>query len=109
MSNVLIPTVANELAYSIRTTLSGSDFVFAFEFNQAEGFWYFDLLDASEAPIVQGVKVVLDFPLLVDVTDPRRPLGDIVALDSTGKGIDAGQDDLSPPTPRVSLVYLDTP
>lgn len=100
----VIPTRTDVAAYTLRVDLTGVEFLFEFRFNDRESFWYFDLADALAAPIVQGVKVVLGVPLLRNVVDVRRPVGDLFAIDQSNADLEAGESDLGD---RVLFVYED--
>lgn len=83
-----IPTSTTFPFYSQTTTLDGQDYVFRFLWNQREGTWFFSLLDADEDPIVEGLKVVVNLPLLRLVTDERKPPGVLLAVDTTAPEVD---------------------
>lgn len=102
MSTGVLPVRSDTPAYQFRTDLNGSEYVFDFSFNARDDHWYFDLSDADLSPIVQGVRVVCNWPLLFYVTDPRCPYGEIYAIDTTGQDQDPGRDDLGA---RVVMTY----
>ncbi len=77
-----IPTSTTLSDYRQTTSLDGRDYIFRFLFNQREGTWFFSLADEEDAPIVEGVKVIVQLPLLRLVTDARRPPGILLALDT---------------------------
>lgn len=83
-----IPTSTTFAFYSQTTTLDGQDYVFRFLWNQREGTWFFSLFDADEDPIVEGLKVVVNLPLLRLVTDERKPPGVLLAVDTTAPEVD---------------------
>lgn len=91
--------------YSQRTVLDGREYLLLFRWNQREGRWYLTISDQDGAPIVSGVKIVVNFPLITNrIVDARRPPGEIFATDTTGADIDPGLDDLGS---RVVLIYID--
>lgn len=109
-----IPTSTTFPLYSQTTTLDGVDYVLRFLWNQREGSWFFSLLDADEDPIVEGLKVVVNLPLLRLVTDERKPPGVLLAVDTTAPevdraagekvlALDPGLEDLGE---RVLLLYF---
>jgi hypothetical protein len=77
-----VPTSTELTDYRQTTTLDGRDYVFRFLWNQREGTWFFSLFDEEDDPIVQSVKVTVQLPLLRLVTDPRKPPGILLALDT---------------------------
>lgn len=100
-----IPTSTELPSYVQRLTLEGREYVLAFDWNEREGRWFFDLLDSEEEPLAAGLKVVVGFPLLRRrKTDPRLPPGDFFAIDNSGTGRDPGFEELGA---RVVLCYLE--
>lgn len=100
-----IKTSTTDPDYTQRTILDGVEYILAFRWNGRAAKWFFSLYDQSGDPIVEGVKVVADFPLLRPVSDTRKPPGDLIALDTTGEGRDPGLGELGD---RVILTYLDS-
>ena len=93
--------------FDLRVTLDDVDFVLRFEWNQREEKWYLTVSDADEDAILSGVKVVADYPLLTLAKhDSRCPAGQLLAVDSSGEGLDPHFSDLSGETPRVLLMYV---
>lgn len=86
-----------------RTALDGVEYVLQFDWNDRQKRWSFSLADQDEVPIVSGVTLVADWPLLSLVTDARRPLGELVAWDTSGAGLDPGLADLGD---RVQFTYV---
>lgn len=84
--------------------LDGTSFRMALRFNNRDGYWYLSLYTSQDEPIVQGRKVVLDFPLWARYVDPRLPPGQVLAVDTSGVGEEAGEFDLGA---RVQLVYVE--
>jgi hypothetical protein len=99
-----IPTSTELPSYVQRTTLEGREYVLAFDWNEREGRWFFDVLDSEETPLAVGLKVVVGFPLLRRKTDPRLPPGDFLAIDTSDTGADPGFAELGG---RVRLCYLE--
>lgn len=98
---ITIP-VSTEPLFSQVTTLSGQDFILTFAWNPREGAWYLDIADQDGVAIVLSRKVVVDFPLVTRCTDPRRPAGVLMAIDTTNMGRDPQLDDFGT---RVHLIY----
>ena len=71
-----------------------SGYVIDLRWNERAGAWFMDLLDENEDPIRMGIKVVLGTWLGRRSIDPRFPAGAILAVDTSGAGLDAGLDDL---------------
>lgn len=105
MTAQIIPVRNDVPAYTMRVDLSGVEFVLGFRFNERDSFWYMEILDATNEPIVSGIRVVLGIALLRNSVDLRRPVGELMAIDQTNSGEEcstvAGFGD------RVLLVYSD--
>ena len=92
---------------SVRVTLDGAEYVLSLAFSQREGKWYLSLADANEDAIISGVKVVANYPLTVLARhDARCPPGELMAVDTSGQGLDPFYNDLSGDDPRVILTYV---
>ena len=104
MATRIIPTRSDLGAYFFQIELDRIVFTLRFQFNDREGFWYFDLIGADAQVIRGSIKVVSNFPLLRLITDLARPPGEIIALDTTGQGIEATLESLGS---EVLLAYED--
>jgi len=89
--------------YTQRVTLDGVGYLFRFDWNGREGRWYFDLGDLNESWIVTGIKVIANWPLFRRVSDPRKPKGDLLAVDFSGMG--GEPPDFYDLGRRVKLIY----
>jgi hypothetical protein len=101
---VFIPTSSDVPLYTQRLTLDGQEFLFRFDWNERTGRWYFGIYSIDELPLVTGVKLVADWPLLHRCSNPDLPKGDLLAVDfSPLAGEPPGFVDLGN---RVRLVYF---
>lgn len=67
------------------------------------GAWFLTILDEPGETIIAGaVKLVCNWPLFRVLAD-REPAGYLIAVDTSGAGIDPGLDDLGT---RVVLDYI---
>lgn len=81
--------------YSQRARLDERDYTMRFQWNQRAGRWFFSLFDAEDEPILQGVKLVANFPILrYWHHDPRCPAGELWVHDLTGDGSPPGFEEL---------------
>lgn len=64
-----IPTQPGIPHYTQQTELDGKTYTLEFEFIEREGFWMLHLGDQDGNPLVCGIKLVPDWPLL------RRDMG----------------------------------
>lgn len=88
MTILRVPTSTELSSYVQRTSFDGRDFVLFFQFNQRLGRWFVDIADQDESPIVSGVRLVTNSPFIRSVTDPRRPVGELLVADLQGGGSD---------------------
>lgn len=100
---VTLPVLLDVPFFSIECQLDGTLYSFTFRWNDRLSQWSFDLADAEDDPIVSGIAVVVDFPLMRRSVDARMPPGALFAVDTTGEGADPGETDLGR---RVQLVYF---
>ena len=97
--------------YRLNTSLDGKDgpvtpYIFDVRWNERDQAWYFDLLDGSETIIASGLKIVLGAYIGRTTQHAFFKTGALVAIDTTGQGLDAGFDDLGT---RVKLFRLTLP
>jgi hypothetical protein len=91
--------------YRKRVEFDGSTFLLDLAWNARAGSWYLSLFDAAETPLVVGITVVPNRPLLKRFrATPGMPAGDLVAFDLTETITKPGYDELGP---VVSLVYVE--
>lgn len=91
-------------AYEFTIDLDGRVYRLGFAWNARAGAWSMDLGTEAGEPLVMGLKVVANWPLLDRYADPRLPPGVLMSVDTSGDGIDPGRDDLGD---RVRIVYLE--
>jgi hypothetical protein len=102
---ILIPTeFAGESHIEQRTALSGRDYVLRFDWNQRDGHWFLGLYQPSGAPIITGLKLVVNWPLLGARTETLRPPGELLVVDTRGLDEDPGFADLGV---RHALIYVE--
>jgi hypothetical protein len=106
MTEYLVPTSPGVPYYSQTTKLDGRDFFLRFAFNEREVAWYLSIYDEQRVPLLLGIKLVVNWPLLRHYHyDPRIPPGELMALDLTGDGATPGLDELGEGK-RVELHYF---
>ncbi len=103
MTTALIPVSPTAPHFSQQTALDGTTYLLDFDWNEREGAWYFGISTAEGDPIAVGRRVCASWPLLRNVVDARRPVGEIFPTDSGPDGIDPAFADLGT---RVTLVYV---
>ncbi len=58
-----------------RVVLSGTPYLIRFSYNATKDYWKFSLFDIQSTPIIQGVKIVPNFPLNVFYGVAQLPFG----------------------------------
>jgi hypothetical protein len=88
--------------FSQEVELSGVTYALQFEWNDRDQSWAFGVSDVDGVVLAQGLPVRVGFPLLARIRVAGLPPGSIEAIDTSGRGIEAGFADLGA---RVVLVY----
>lgn len=104
MATVIIPTSTTETSYTLTVELDGIDYGMRLHWSEREEAWYLDLYTASDALLIGALRVVADWPLLMHVPASKRPPGELLAVDTTGSGVDPGVSELGE---RVVLAYVE--
>ena len=58
-----------------RVLLDGTEYLLRFTWNDTKGRWYFGIYTVLREPIVQGLKLVPQFPINMQYIDKRLPSG----------------------------------
>ena len=84
MATLRIPTTP-DVAYSQqKTRLDGRDYILRFAYNERTERWYLSILDDQEEPLVMGIKLVANWPLLRSYQwDERVPPGELMVMSLT--------------------------
>lgn len=108
MSLLIIPTTPGTPYFRQKTTLEGREFLLGFSYNQRIGRWYLSLYDETEAPLLLGLKLMTNRPLLRHYrADTRLPPGELIAVASDGSHGPPAIDELGEGK-RVELLYLES-
>lgn len=106
MATLIVP-VATDPFQSFRVRLDGTDYLLSLAYNQREDRIYLSLADNEENPIVSGIKVIANYPLLFRHRfDTRIPPGDLFAFDTTSDGSPPGLGELGEGL-RCQLTYME--
>jgi len=90
-----ITRIAQNLGnFRFQIELDTTVFILVFKFNTRADVWYFDLLQSNGTPIKYGIKVTTGFPWLRQIAASIRPLGDLLAIDSSQQDLEADFDSL---------------
>lgn len=108
MSSLIIPTTPGEPYYRQKTTLEGREYILGFSYNQRIERWYLSIYDETEAPLLLGLKLMTNRPLLRHYrADTRLPPGELMAIASDGSTEPPTLNELGE-NKRVELVYLES-
>lgn len=94
--------------FEAKALLDGVIYTLVFRWNVRASAWYLDIWDEQGDQgtlFAAGVRVVCNYPLCAYFTG-RQPPGHLVAVDTSGQGLDPGIDDIGGPTARVRLYYM---
>lgn len=106
MSVLLIPTSADPYQTQ-KVRLDGTDYLLSLSYNQREDRLYLSLADDEENPIVSGIKVLANFPMLFRYRyNPAVPAGEIFAFDLTTDGSPPSLAELGEGL-RCELTYIE--
>jgi hypothetical protein len=103
---VQLPVVQEGPHFSFNCELDGVTYGFSFRWNDRDSAWFLDIADGGGTPMLSGIRVVINLLLLRairGVSGLALPPGDLIALDTTGQGLDAAFEDLGR---RVQILYL---
>jgi hypothetical protein len=101
---VTIPTFANPF-YSEVVSLDGQGFLLNFTYNQRCDCWYLSIATTDGIDLLNGVKILSNWPLLKQCADNRLPPGEIVSMSATIDVTPARLADLGPGG-RCTLYYV---
>jgi hypothetical protein len=106
MGVLTIPVRAGVPHQRLFVELEGTSYGFELRWNERAGCWAIDFLDRDGSALLAGKRVALGIPLAARAAhDSALPPGQLVAIDTTGKGIEAALDDLGA---RVQLLYVES-
>jgi hypothetical protein len=89
--------------YTLRVDLDEVEYRVDMRYLERTDSWMLDLYTSDDVAIKIGVPCLLGVRILKGCTHANRPPGDLVFVDSEGRGVEAGQSDIGS---RVTLVYL---
>ncbi len=94
MALIQLPLRSDVPAFTFQTDLDATTYSFKFRYNSRMDRWSFDILTASNEPIVSGVLVVTGTLLLERFSDARLPQGDLFVLNKEDENVSPGRNDL---------------
>jgi hypothetical protein len=106
MANFIIPTPdAKDLGnFFFDVDLDGTLYQLNFQYNERDGFWYFDVLDFDGNEVRTGIKCVVNWPFFTYASSPLKPAGELMCLDTRENSEDPTLDSFGL---DVLLAYAD--
>ena len=99
---ILIPINAEPSFFTVEAELDRVIYLMTFRWNSRSLSWFFSIAALPGGRIVQGVRIVPDFPMLMQYTRPNMPPGAIIFV--ANRTIDRiGRTDLGT---NAVLIYL---
>jgi hypothetical protein len=103
MALKLITLPVDTPLFTLKATLTGTDYILRFDYQEKQDRWYVGLYDAQNNPIRVGMKAVCGWDILRTCSLSNRPPGQLFFL-SGGKQAPPGFADLGRST---ILIYVD--
>jgi hypothetical protein len=103
MAAFLLPCNSNLPDFTFQCELDAVTYQFHFRWDERELAWFMGILDVSGNALINGVRVVVGFPLAVRTRyNTAMPPGALIAFDTSGQDLDPGLTDLGS---RVQILY----
>lgn len=84
--------------------LSGTLFYLKFTWNALNEFWLMDIYNSNELPLILGVKIVPEYPLIYQFVVDGKPIGEIVCHNVVNAPSEIGRFDMNQ---KFALVYYE--
>lgn len=105
MSVLVIPVTADAPHLDFEVVLEGATYGLELRWNERVEAWTLSVYDAAGTLLAAGRPVVLGAELLGRSGSADLPPGELFAVDTSGKDLEAGRLDLGT---RVLLVYIES-
>ncbi|MCP4967372.1 MAG: hypothetical protein GY926_19340 [bacterium] len=99
----VIPIRSDSAGPRVRVRLDGSFYRLSFAWNTRFEYWAASVESDSGDAVLLGSVVRADTPMTLAHQQTGMPLGELVAIDTSGAGLDPGRNDLGE---RVELLYV---
>ena len=95
----------NNNGRSFRQTanLSGTLYILEFRWNPRSQQWFLDMYDLNKIAVINGAALCTDWPILIHCSSAIKPSGQLMLIDTSGKGAPCTARDLGG---RYKLVYV---
>lgn len=101
---ISIPVSLDLPAFVQRSTLDGVPYLLTFQWNEREPGWYLSVADRTGAPLMQGIKIVPNWPLFRRFPNTIRPAGELIAFDPQRSGGPVLLEDMGR---RIKMLYAE--
>ena len=101
MQEIAFPD-ANDIVFN--ATLDGTKYKLRMLWNSSGGYWALSIRSESGTSILEGIKVVPNYPLLCQYHRPTVPPGELMVITQDDKLVGIGRNDLA--ESKVVLVYV---
>lgn len=105
MSVLVLPTQTKIPHYQFAIDLEGTEYALEFHWNERDRAWFLTIMDADEAILLAGLRVLIGANLTARFATAGLPPGSFVAIDTSGGSVEAGIDELGA---RVLLCYVES-
>lgn len=107
MATLLVPVTTAAAYGQQKTRLDGRDYILRLAYNERLDRWFLSIFDDQEEPLVMGIRLVANWPLLRHYHwDERVPPGELMAMSLTTDVTPPGFADLGEGR-RVELTYFE--
>jgi hypothetical protein len=104
MAMVEIDISAGLFAFDQEVQLDGARYRIELRWNVRVQAWYWSLYDVNDEAVVEGRRLVVNWPLLRNVSVANAPPGQFYAFNTANPGVDPGLNDLGG---NVRLLYAE--
>ena len=101
--SLLITADSETASFRVRTRLDGTFYRLRFQWSPRFETWSMGIETDSGEAVLESARVVVGADIIGSQTQQGLPAGAIIPIDTSGKGVDPGRNDLGT---RVKLVYM---
>lgn len=103
MAILSIPTFENEASTTQIIEIENITYKLRIYWNVRDEDWFFDLFLLDDTPVLNGVKMVVNYTLITSFLGENVPLGDFLLFDESGNNNSCGRDELGS---RCIFLYI---
>jgi len=94
MSIIEIPVFPDQASSSQTIAIEGITYKLFIYWNIRDEYWYFGLYLPDDTPVLNGIKMPVNYPLISSFFDENVPPGNFMLLDESGNNEPCGRDEL---------------